>query len=81
MCDIDHPNICKMNGCSQDKRIVYLYIEYMRGGDLIGVINKFKKLQTDHARFYVGQVVLALEHLHSKNLIYRDLKPENMLVQ
>ena len=81
MCDIDHPNICKMNGCSQDKRIVYLYIEYMRGGDLIGVINKFKKLQTDHARFYIGQVVLALEHLHSQNLIYRDLKPENMLVQ
>ena len=52
----------------------------MKGGDLIGVINKFKKLATDHARFYIGQVVLALEYLHGLNFIYRDLKPENMLV-
>jgi serine/threonine protein kinase len=52
----------------------------MKGGDLIGVINKFKKIPTDMARFYIGQVVLALGYLHSKNLLYRDLKPENMLV-
>ena len=46
----------------------------------MGVMSKFKKLATDHAKFYIGQVVLALEYMHGMNLIYRDLKPENMLV-
>jgi hypothetical protein len=44
MNEMEHPNIISMNGCAQDKRIVYIYIEFMKGGDLIGVINKFKKL-------------------------------------
>jgi serine/threonine protein kinase len=37
--------------------------------------------QEDVARFYACEVILALEHLHSKNIIYRDLKPENILLQ
>jgi len=77
---LNHPNIISMNGCSQDKRIVYIYLEYLQGGDLIKVINKFKKLATDHARFYIGQVLMAIDYLHSLNMIYRDLKPENILV-
>ena len=44
------------------------------------VITKFKKLDIDHAQFYFSQVLLAFEYIHSNNMIYRDLKPENVLV-
>ena len=52
MAELNHPMILKMNGVSQDKRIVYMYLEFMQCGDLMGVVNKFKKLEVNHARFY-----------------------------
>lgn len=51
---MDHPNIIALNGCSQDKRIVYIYLEFMKGGDLMGVINKFKKFEAEMGRFYIA---------------------------
>ena len=41
---LNHPFVLKLNGVAQDKRIIYLYMEFMEGGDLMGVLNKFKKL-------------------------------------
>lgn len=54
MSQIDHPFILKMKGLAQDKRIVYMYLEFMEGGDLMGVINKFKKLEPEYAQFYIA---------------------------
>lgn len=47
----------------------------------MNVINKFTQLDVNHARFYTAQIVSCLEYLHGKNLVYRDLKPENVLLQ
>lgn len=80
MATLDHPFVLKMKGLAQDKRMVYLYLEHVEGGDLMGILNKFKKLQPEYARFYIGQIVMCLDYLHSSGLIYRDLKPENVLI-
>ena len=46
--------ILKQNGVSQDKRIVFMYLEFMKGGDLMSVLRKFSKLEVNHARFYIA---------------------------
>ena len=50
----NHPMILQMNGVSQDKRMVFMYLEFIKGGDLMSVVNKFEKLQVNHARFYIA---------------------------
>ena len=80
MSQLDHPFILKLNAVAQDKRMVFLYSDMMRCGDLMGILNKFTRLSPDHARFYTAQIVLCLQYLHAKNFLYRDLKPENILI-
>ena len=80
MGQMDHPFILKLNGVSQDKRLVYMFTEYMVCGDLMATVNKFKQLSAHHARFYAAQVVDSLEYMHGRDFIYRDLKPENVLL-
>ena len=80
MCQLNHPFILKLNGISQDQRIMYMFIDFMKAGDLMKVLNKFKQLEPGHAMFYAAQIVLCFEYMHSKNLVFRDLKPENVLV-
>ena len=50
------------------------------GGELFYHLTKFKIFSEDLARFYVAEVLLALEYLHDKGIVYRDLKPENVLL-
>lgn len=55
-------------------------MEFMEGGDLMGVLNKFKKLTKQETQFYVAQIVDVFFYLHNKSILYRDLKPENILI-
>ena len=50
------------------------------GGELFFHLGKEGRFNEDRSRFYCAQITLALEHLHSMNVIYRDLKPENVLL-
>lgn len=59
---------------------MYFALEYCPGGELFNLLQKKKRFSEDQARFYAAQMVLALEHLHDKDIIYRDLKPENVLI-
>eukprot|EP00355_Strombidium_rassoulzadegani_P002791 CAMPEP_0168610686 /NCGR_PEP_ID=MMETSP0449_2-20121227/1923_1 /TAXON_ID=1082188 /ORGANISM="Strombidium rassoulzadegani, Strain ras09" /LENGTH=218 /DNA_ID=CAMNT_0008651015 /DNA_START=372 /DNA_END=1028 /DNA_ORIENTATION=- len=69
-----------MKGMAQDKRMVYIFMENVEGGDLMGMLSTFKKLDVEYAQFYISQIVLCFEYLHGRDLIYRDLKPENILI-
>lgn len=57
-----------------------MYMEFMQCGDMMGVINHYKQVPIQVAKFYAAQVILTFEYLHGKNCIYRDLKPENILM-
>jgi serine/threonine protein kinase len=65
----------------QDPHYVYLIMTYMEGGSLFDLMKTIKApLPEDQAQFYAAQILLALEYLHHKNVIFRDLKPENVLL-
>lgn len=57
-----------------------MYLDFMPQGDLMKVLNKFTQMEVGLAQFYVSQIVLCFEYLHSKSMVFRDLKPENVLV-
>lgn len=69
-----------MEGITQDERYLYIVLEYVPGGELFTYLRTVKNFKSGDARFYAGQIMLMFEYLHSKNIIYRDLKPENLLI-
>ncbi|KAF5839684.1 kinase-like domain-containing protein [Dunaliella salina] len=75
-----HPFLVNLKAAFQDKACLYLVLEYVPGGDFFGFLQKVTALKEDHARFYAAQIILGLECLHARNIAFRDLKPENMLV-
>jgi len=86
-----HPNIVKFYCSFRDTQSLYLAMELCRGGDLFGVIrDEYKKNQEqgvmdtacslEMTKFYVAEIVQALEYMHTKHVIHRDLKPDNLLL-
>jgi len=75
-----HPFIAKLHYAFQNEKKLYFALEYCPGGELFNLLQKRKYFTEDQARFYIVQIVLAIEHLHAKDFIYRDLKPENVLL-
>ena len=75
-----HPFIIDMAGHFQDSKRLYLVLEYVQGGELFSYLRRQGRLPDDACRFYVSQLVLAFAYLHNMSIIYRDLKPENLLI-
>jgi len=76
----NHPFIVNLLGCFQTIDSLYLVLEYVPGGELFSLLRRRKSFNNDVSVFYAGQIVLAFEHLHSLDIAYRDLKPENLLI-
>lgn len=80
---LDHPFLPALYASFQTKTHICLITDYYPGGELFMLLDRqpTKVLKEDAARFYVAEVVVALEYLHCQGIIYRDLKPENVLLQ
>jgi serine/threonine protein kinase len=57
-----------------------MVMEFMKGGDLSSLLEQVGSFDEDTAKYYLAQIVLALEYLHQKGIIHRDLKPDNILI-
>jgi protein-serine/threonine kinase len=77
---IDHPFIIKLIYAFQTPQKLYMVMDYCPGGELFYHIQRVERFNEEAVKFYGAQLVLALEHLHKNNIIYRDLKPENVLI-
>ena len=77
---ISHPWISNFKGVNHDEKYVYIGLEFIPGGELFSLLKKEKSFSLDRTTFYAGQIVFILEYLHSKNIVYRNLKLENILM-
>ncbi|OCB84171.1 Pkinase-domain-containing protein [Sanghuangporus baumii] len=77
---IRHPFIVDLYATFQDQENVYMLLSYVPGGELFTHLRRAQRFTPDVTRFYLATIVLALRYLHSFNIVYRDLKPENLLL-
>mmetsp|Transcript_16827 Transcript_16827/g.54777 ORF Transcript_16827/g.54777 Transcript_16827/m.54777 type:complete len:382 (-) Transcript_16827:97-1242(-) len=76
---LQHPFVAAYFGSCQDSGYVYLALEFLQGGELFSYL-KGRRCSEDQARFYVAQSLLTLEYLHARSVVFRDLKPESLML-
>lgn len=77
---IHHPFIVGLNMAFQTSDKLFFVLDYCSGGELFFHLGKIGRFSEERAKFYAAQITLALEYVHSLDVIYRDLKPENVLL-
>jgi serine/threonine protein kinase len=77
---MNHPFIVKLNYTFQNDSKLFLIMEYCPGGDLGKMLSKKKLLSEEEARIYLCELILAFEALHKNMIVFRDLKPDNVVL-
>ena len=74
------PWIVELKESFQEDDYLYLVMEYLPGGDLMNLLIKKDILTENEARFYLSELILAIESIHKLDCIHRDIKPDNILI-
>jgi serine/threonine protein kinase len=77
---MNNPFIVQIHGAFQTKEKLYLVLEYCPGGDLEKKIIREKKISESIVKMYAAEIILAIEYLHKREIIFRDLKPANVVL-
>ncbi|KAI9489703.1 kinase-like domain-containing protein [Zychaea mexicana] len=77
---MNHPGIVRLYWTFKDNRSLYYVLDLARNGELYTYIRRLAPFDMDTARFYAAEILLAIEHIHSRGVIHRDIKPENILL-
>jgi serine/threonine protein kinase len=77
---LKHPFIVRLHCSFQTSTKLFFVLAYCRGGDLGHVLQREKKLSEERARIYLAEILLAIAELHNREIIYRDLKPDNVVL-
>ncbi|KAG9401724.1 hypothetical protein AC1031_007437 [Aphanomyces cochlioides] len=77
---LDHPFIVTLRVAFQTRERLFMVSDFCVGGEIFFHLKKFRAFSETMVRFYAAELIAALSHLHSKSIVYRDLKPENVLL-
>ena len=78
---VHNPYIVKLHYAFQTETKLYFFIDFLNGGELFTYLRKEQRFNEERAKFYAAEMVVAIGALHAKDIIYRDLKPENFLLK
>ncbi|VUC36508.1 unnamed protein product [Clonostachys rosea] len=78
--EMDHPNVLKVFGHFEDEEKIYVLMELCREGSLWDLFRKNTKLPEPQAAKFIAQLARALTYIHGKNIIHREINPENILI-
>ncbi|CEL97724.1 unnamed protein product [Vitrella brassicaformis CCMP3155] len=81
LAELDHPTIIRLHGLYEDHQFVYGVIDKCEGGELLTFIKEMKQFTEREAAKICRQILDALKYLHSRNIVHRDIKGENFLLQ
>ena len=76
----NHPLIVRLQQTFKDEAFVYLMMQYIDGMDFFDMLRQIGLCNYELSCFYIASLILCIQELHSKNVVYRDLKPENAVV-
>lgn len=80
LAQMSHPFIVSLFYAFQSRTNFYLCLEYIPGGELFTYMRRKGHIPLEEAKFYIAEIALALHHLHTLGIVYRDLKPENVML-
>ena len=80
MKQLNHPNITKILEHFESEKYFLIIMEYINGGNLFSFVKKRRKLSEKTAKFLFRQIIQGIKYIHSKNIVHRDIKLENILI-